>query len=150
MRLFGRGLVAALRLTQPTLPLLQTPLNLLHFLELLLSLGSLPESVLRSIQLALFDFSLSCPLETPTRQKRPGFIQTNEGGVHRQPGFCSDSMGQHVFPGKISPSFPSAGSLEQLDSKASGTQWESHRGKLGRGNQNKSSHMEVGAGCGSW
>jgi hypothetical protein len=40
-------------------------LNLLHFLELTRSLGSLPERVLRPIQLALFDFSFSCPLETP-------------------------------------------------------------------------------------
>lgn len=34
------------------------------FFEVSPGLGSMPESVLRPIQLALFDFSLSCPSET--------------------------------------------------------------------------------------
>lgn len=64
MRMYGREwwLLSGLH-RHPSLKLQVT--ELAHFLELSQALGSLPESVLRPTQLALFDFSFSCSSETP-------------------------------------------------------------------------------------
>lgn len=74
-----------------------------HFLELSQALGSLPESVLRPTQLALFDFAFSCSSATPGGRNAWVLFRLMRVEFTGCLGFCSDSTLLCVFPGKSSP-----------------------------------------------